>query len=89
MAHNGRFAWNGEVDRVLPIVTSTPARLLGLDDYGLHVGAPANLLVLDAPDWHQAIQFQAEKRFVILRGKLAAETERVVKFHHDRKRNTD
>ena len=79
MAHNGRFAWNGEVDRVLPMVTSTPARLLGLDDYGLHVGAAANLLVLDAPDWHSAIQFQAEKRVVILRGKVAAETRRVVK----------
>ncbi|MBI3960355.1 MAG: amidohydrolase family protein [Chloroflexi bacterium] len=79
MAHNGRFAWHGEVERVLPMVTSTPARLLGLDEYGLAVGAPANLVVLDAPDWHQAIQFQAEKRFVILRGKVAAETERIVK----------
>ncbi len=79
MAHNGRFAWNGEIDRVLPMVTSTPARLLRLDEYGLAEGAAANLLVLDAPDWHSAIQFQAEKRFVILRGQLAAETERVVK----------
>lgn len=41
---------------------------------------PCDLLVLDAPDWHQAIQFQAEKRFVILRGKVAAETERVVQM---------
>ncbi len=79
MAHNGRFAWNGEVERVLPMVTSTPARLLGLDDYGLRVGAPANLVVLDAPDWHAALQFQAEKRFVILRGRLVAETQRIVK----------
>lgn len=80
MAHNGRFAWHGEVDRVLPLITSTPARLLGLGDYGLHVGAEANLVVLDAPDWHQAIQFQAEKRFVILRGKLAVESQRIVKM---------
>lgn len=78
MAHNGRFAWRGEVDRVLPMVTSTPARLLGMEDYGLSVGAAANLLVLDAPDWHSALQFQAEKRFVILRGKIAAETQRTV-----------
>ncbi len=78
MAHNGRFAWNGEVDRVLPMVTSTPARLLGLDDYGLHVGAAANLLVLDAPDWHSAIQFQAEKQVVILRGQVASAAQRIV-----------
>lgn len=78
MAHNGRFAWRGEVDRVLPMVTSTPARLLGLDDYGLHVGAAANLLVLDAPDWHSAIQFQAEKQVVILRGQVASAAQRIV-----------
>ncbi len=78
MAHNGRFAWNGEVDRVLPMVTSTPARLLGLNGYGLRVGAAANLLVLDAPDWHSAIQFQAEKQVVILRGQVASAAQRIV-----------
>jgi cytosine deaminase len=69
MAHNGQFAWQGEVDRVLPMVTSVPARVLKLENYGLHPGAPANLVVLAAPDWHQAVQFQAEKTLVILRGK--------------------
>ncbi len=78
MAHNGRFAWNREVDQVLPMVTSTPARMLGLHDYGLSVGGAANLLVLDAPDWHSAIQFQAEKQFVILRGQVASTAQRIV-----------
>lgn len=81
MAHNGRFAWRGEVERVLPMVTATPARLLGLADYGLHVGAAANLLVLDAPDWHSALQFQAEKRYVILRGQVAAQAQRSIQMH--------
>jgi cytosine deaminase len=76
MAHNGQFAWNGEVNQVLPMVTTTPAQVLRLPNYGLHVGAEANLLVLDAPDWHRALQFQVDKRFVILRGKLVAETQR-------------
>ena len=75
MAHNGRFAWNGEVDRVLPMVTSTPASVLGVERYGLHVGAPANLVVLDAGDWHDAVQFQSAKRFVVLRGEVVAESE--------------
>lgn len=74
MAHNGRFAWHGEVDKVLPMVTSTPATLFDLN-YGLQIGTDANLVVLDAPDWHSAVQFQADKRFVILRGKLVAETQ--------------
>ena len=75
MAHNGRFAWNGEVDRVLPMVTSTPASVLGVERYGLHVGAPAKLVVLDAGDWHDAVQFQSAKRFVVLRGEVVAESE--------------
>ena len=76
MAHTGQFAWNGEVNQVLPMVTTTPAQVMKLPNYGLHVGAAANLMVLDAPDWHRALQFQADKRYVILRGKLVAETQR-------------
>ena len=76
MAHNGQFAWQGEVDRVLPMVTTTPAQVLKLPDYGLAVGGGANLVVLAASDWHAAIQFQAEKRWVILRGQLAASSRR-------------
>jgi len=61
---------------VLPMITTTPAQVLHVPDYGLRVGAAANILVLDAPDWSRALQFQADKRFVILRGKLVAQTER-------------
>ncbi len=80
MAHNGQFAWQGEPDRVLPMITTTPAQVLHVPDYGLHVGAAANILVLDASDWSRALQFQADKRFVILRGKLVAQTERQQKL---------
>ncbi|MCB9160062.1 MAG: amidohydrolase family protein [Caldilineaceae bacterium] len=76
MAHNGQFAWRGEVDRVLPLVTTTPAHVLGLRDYGLHEGAAANLVILDAADWHTAIQFQAEKALVMLRGEVVVRNER-------------
>lgn len=76
MAHNGQFAWNGEVNRVLPMVTETSARVLRLANYGLYVGADANLVVLGAPDWHSALQFQADKRVVMLCGKVAATTMR-------------
>lgn len=76
MAHNGQFAWHGEVNRVLPMVTDVPARVMGLTDYGLQVGAAANLVVLDAPDWHQVLQFQVDKLYVVLRGRVVAQTER-------------
>ena len=76
MAHNGQFAWAGEVNQVLPMVTNTSAHALKLTNYGLHIGAEANLVVLATTDWHQAIQFQPDKQFVILRGQLAAQTKR-------------
>ncbi len=81
MAHNGQFAWDGEVDRVLPMVTEIPASVLGLENYGLSVGNPADLVVLEANSWHDAIQYQAEKKFVLLRGKLVAESSRRTRFH--------
>ena len=76
IAHTGQFAWQGETDRVLPMVTTVSAKLLKVADYGLHIGGGANLVVLDAPDWHAALQFQAEKRYVILRGQVVAQNER-------------
>ncbi|MCB0140820.1 MAG: N-acyl-D-amino-acid deacylase, partial [Caldilineaceae bacterium] len=64
---------------VLPMVTHAPAQVMKLTDYGLHVGAAANLVVLAAADWHAAVQMQPEKRFVVLRGQVVVETERIVK----------
>ena len=76
MAHTGQFAWEGEIDRVLPMITTNPARAIGLPNYGLAVGCQANLVVMDSTDWHAAVQFQPAKRFVILRGRLAAQSIR-------------
>ncbi|MEM7343315.1 MAG: amidohydrolase family protein [Chloroflexota bacterium] len=75
MAHNGQFGWAGEVNQVLPLVTDTPAQVLQLPDYGLYEGAVANVVVLAAQDWHEAIQFQGDKRFVVLRGQLVAQSK--------------
>jgi cytosine/creatinine deaminase len=74
MAHVGGFPW-GHYDGVLPMVTDIPAKVLGLE-YGLEVGKEANLVVLGAKDWREALQFQADKRFVILKGKVIATTEK-------------
>ena len=76
MAHVGGFAW--EPEKVLPMVSSVPARALGLRRYGLGVGDEANLVVLDASSWHQALQFQEVKKAVILRGRVAAQTTRML-----------
>ncbi len=74
MAHVGGFAW--QLEKVLPMVTEVPARVLQLGDYGMDMGNEANLVVLDALNWRDVLQFQAVKNAVVLRGMVAAETSR-------------
>ncbi len=54
-------------------VTSTPARILGLEGYGLAAGCYADLVILDAGDPIEAIRLRAARRFVIRRGKVISE----------------
>ena len=55
-------------------VTSSPARILGLQGYGLAVGCHADLVVLDAADPVEAIRLRAARRLVMRRGKIISES---------------
>jgi len=59
-------------------VTATPARILGLEGYGLEPGCHADLVLLDAADPVEAIRLRAARRLVMRRGKVVAETPRAV-----------
>jgi cytosine deaminase len=45
----------GDFDTCLDLVTELPARLMNLRDYGIAVGKPADLVVLDIKDSRFAI----------------------------------
>jgi cytosine deaminase len=53
-------------------VTEIPARILGLEDYGLRVGAYADMVVLQAADPIEAIRLRASRLAVVRRGKIIA-----------------
>ncbi|VXB78696.1 Cytosine deaminase [Burkholderia sp. 8Y] len=53
-------------------VTRTPARILGLEDYGVEVGCHADCVVLDARDPIEAIRLRAARTAVIRRGKVVS-----------------
>jgi cytosine deaminase len=55
-------------------VTSTPARILGLDGYGVAPGCYADLVVLEAGDPVEAIRLRAARRWVLRRGRVVAES---------------
>jgi cytosine/creatinine deaminase len=65
-------------------VTETPARILGLKDYGLEVGCNADMVVLQASDPIEAIRIKAARLFVIRRGKvIASQPRRIAKLSLD------
>lgn len=63
-----------EINACYDMVTVNGAKTLHLDDYGVEVGKPANLIVLDASDRFDAIRRRAVACNVISQGKLLART---------------
>ncbi|MFN0317495.1 MAG: amidohydrolase family protein [Burkholderiales bacterium] len=53
-------------------VTQTPARILGLDGYGIAPGSYADMVVLDARDPIEALRLRAQRLWVIRRGRVIA-----------------
>jgi cytosine deaminase len=65
-----------EIDACYNMITWHGAKTLHIEDqYGIEVGKPANLIVLDAGDRYDAIRRRATVRYVISRGKLLSHTE--------------
>jgi cytosine deaminase len=54
-------------------VTQTPARILGLERYGLDVGCRADFVLLDAGSTVEAIRLRAARRAVVRRGVVISE----------------
>jgi cytosine/creatinine deaminase len=56
------------------MITTAPARIMGLKDYGLAVGCNADLVVLQASDPKEAIRLRPNRLAVIRRGQVIAQT---------------
>ena len=61
-----------EIDRLYDMITVDAARAIGVKDHRLAVGAPANLVVLEAPDVLEALREHAPPRVVVREGVVAA-----------------
>jgi cytosine deaminase len=55
-------------------VTEVPARILGLEGYGLAVGANADFVLLQATDPIEAVRLRATRLVVVRRGRIVART---------------
>lgn len=74
-----------EINACYDMVTWNGAKTLNLAEYGVEVGKPANLIVLDAIDRYDALRRRATVRYVISQGKLLAATDspRSTWYHRD------
>ena len=68
-AHISHMMGLYELEEMIDTVTSIPARIMGLEEYGVYDGATANLVVLDAPNPLEALRTSAARSAVIRYGK--------------------
>jgi cytosine deaminase len=78
VAHAGR---SSELAACFDMVTSLPARLMNAADYGVRVGNPADLVVLDGRDPAMAVAELAQPLFGLKRGRRSF-TRHAATIHH-------
>lgn len=64
------FTTREDMEVLYDMVTTNAARAIGLKDFEIKVGAPANLVVLDQPNVLEALRFHERPAYVISHGKL-------------------
>jgi cytosine deaminase len=78
LAHLGHMSGAQELPYLLEMVTTNPARALGVDAGGVRVGGPADLVVFDAPSAEDAVRLVAPRYLVLRGGRIVARTSPAV-----------
>jgi cytosine/creatinine deaminase len=72
LVHFGQMSGDAELRRLIEMITVNPAAALGVPDYGLRPGGPADLVVFDAPTEADALRLVAPRTLVLRGGKILA-----------------
>ncbi len=64
------FTTREDMETLYTMVTTNPAKAIGLKDFEIKEGAVANLVVLDQPNVLEALRFHEKPKYVISHGKL-------------------
>ena len=75
LMHTAHMSGREQIRRLFDMITDNSATTMGVRDrYGVRTGAPADFVILDAPDEFEAIRLQSECLFVVRGGKVVCET---------------
>ncbi|WP_120503563.1 amidohydrolase family protein [Sulfitobacter mediterraneus] len=74
--HVAQMTSPNEMRRCFDMVTNVNARIMGLEDYGLRVGAKASMVVLDAGNPIEALRLRPDRLCVIAQGKVISRQSR-------------
>jgi len=80
--HVGQMTGVEQMKAAFDAVTTNAAKVMQLDDYGLKVGANADIVICEATSSVEALQLRPERLYVIRRGNvIASTTPRVTQLH--------
>jgi cytosine deaminase len=74
--HVAQMTHPAEMARCFDMVTQVNAAIMGIADYGLHEGAVASLVVLDAGDPVEAVRLRPDRLVVVSKGRVVAQKPR-------------
>ena len=74
--HVAQMTSPAEMQTCFDMVTVNNAKTMGLQDYGLHVGAKASLVVLDAGSPIEALRLRAARLCLVAKGRVISRTPR-------------
>ncbi len=80
-AHAVQFTWPSEIETLFDMPTVRSAAMLRLKDYGIAVGKTASFNVIDAETVQEAFRKQADRLYVIRKGRVIAQTKTTSKLY--------
>src|SRR5258708_15569420 len=72
LVHLGQMSGDSELQRLIEMITVNSAAAVGVPDYGLREGGPADLVVFDAPSEADALRLVAPRTLVLRAGRIVA-----------------
>src|SRR6266702_7406493 len=81
-AHAAHLTTHDDIAYALRAITDAPAQAMRLSDYGLAAGMRADLVVMPAGSWEEALRLQLPPESVWFKGRLVAENSVTSVLYH-------